>query len=248
MERAVVGNMKEAYVSVFAPSQLGVGISARNSVLMYGVRFDKMHAYNADTEAVRREATADIEWSVLDYGHHGILALNAFAEDVDATVTAVERVLGVSLDPSTSGNNTKPVVTKFLTELLHDHDPTPTEAATLSEDAWARARSRLHLPTRLKGARIRHMATVCYAAFLTCMNDILPSYAAAMREAWGRLQAATVGHLNDADAHVMEREAEAARVGLAEERILFGGSVGQLDAASGMWTVAIPTAWTVMTA
>eukprot|EP00873_Tetraselmis_striata_P044498 jgi/Tetstr1/464762/TSEL_009509.t1 len=50
-----------------------------------------------------------------------------------------------------------------------------------------------------------------------------------MREAWGRLQAAIVGHLCDADARVMERQAE---------RILFN----QLDTASGMWTVSIPTA------
>eukprot|EP00873_Tetraselmis_striata_P036280 jgi/Tetstr1/456544/TSEL_043266.t1 len=35
------------------------------------VRFDKMHAYNADMEAARREAPADIEWPELD-GHHGI--------------------------------------------------------------------------------------------------------------------------------------------------------------------------------
>eukprot|EP00873_Tetraselmis_striata_P014713 jgi/Tetstr1/434977/TSEL_023968.t1 len=35
-------------------------------------------------------------------------------------------------------------------------------------------------------------------------------YAAEMREAWGRLQAGTVGHLSDADARVVEREAEAA--------------------------------------
>eukprot|EP00873_Tetraselmis_striata_P046331 jgi/Tetstr1/466595/TSEL_011083.t1 len=37
-ERAVVGNMKEAYVSVLAPSQLGVGITAGDSVLIHGVR------------------------------------------------------------------------------------------------------------------------------------------------------------------------------------------------------------------
>eukprot|EP00873_Tetraselmis_striata_P009696 jgi/Tetstr1/429960/TSEL_019822.t1 len=134
------------------------------------------------------------------------------------------------------------------------------EVATLSEDAVARARSMLHLPTRLKGAGIRRMATVCDAAFIGCMNAILPrfltrnsgtntptpgffdpqpgsvlgrgsfnatssarrydhflndahgsdSYAAEMREAWGRLQAATVGHLGDADARQMEREVEAA--------------------------------------
>eukprot|EP00873_Tetraselmis_striata_P005634 jgi/Tetstr1/425898/TSEL_016269.t1 len=37
-ERAVVDNMKEAYVSVLAPSQLGVGIPAGDSVLIHGVR------------------------------------------------------------------------------------------------------------------------------------------------------------------------------------------------------------------
>eukprot|EP00873_Tetraselmis_striata_P012447 jgi/Tetstr1/432711/TSEL_022078.t1 len=39
------------------------------------VRFDKMHAYSADMEAARREASADIEWPELD-GHHGIPVLN----------------------------------------------------------------------------------------------------------------------------------------------------------------------------
>eukprot|EP00873_Tetraselmis_striata_P037015 jgi/Tetstr1/457279/TSEL_043884.t1 len=355
------------------------------------VRFDKMQAYSADMEAARREAPADIEWPELD-GHHGIAFLNvplgspeyvqaymrgkaeelreevdaslskllsakpsrrythalhhhawallkhcmqhkagywlrnclpseveAFAEAVDATIlAAVERVLGVSFDPSTYGTDTNPVVTDFLAELLHDPDPMAAEVATLSEDAVARARSRLHLPTRLKGAGIRRMATVRDAAFIGCMNAILPrfmtknsgtntptpgffdpqlgsvlgrgsfnanssarqydhflndahgsvSYAAEMREAWGRLQAATAGHLGDADARQMEREVEAASGSQKEltafldqannsrlrnevcalpatcrERILFN----QLDAASGMWTVAIPTARTAMT-
>eukprot|EP00873_Tetraselmis_striata_P001219 jgi/Tetstr1/421483/TSEL_012431.t1 len=56
------------------------------------------------------------------------------------------------------------------------------EAATLSEDEVARARSTLHLlPTRLKGVGIRRWATVRYAAFIGCVNDMLPSYAAAVR-------------------------------------------------------------------
>eukprot|EP00873_Tetraselmis_striata_P005469 jgi/Tetstr1/425733/TSEL_016153.t1 len=266
------------------------------------VRFDKMQAYSADMEAVRREAPPDIEWPELD-GHHGIAVLNvplgspeyvqaymrgkaeelrqevdaslskllsakpilpsveAFAEAVDATIlAAVERALGVSFDPSTYGTDTNPVVTAFLAELLHDPDPMAAEVATMSEDAVARARSRLHLPTRLKRAGIRRMATVRDAAFIGCMNAILPmfltrnsgtntptpsffdpqlgsvlgrgsfnatssarqydhflndahgsdSYAAEMREAWGRLQAATAGHLCDADARQMEREVEAA--------------------------------------
>eukprot|EP00873_Tetraselmis_striata_P028391 jgi/Tetstr1/448655/TSEL_035898.t1 len=187
--------------------------------------------------------------------------VEAFAEAVDATIlAAVERVLGVSFDPSTYGTDTNPVVTDFLAELLHDPDPMAAEVATLSEDAVARARSRLYLLTRLKGAGIRRMATVRDAAFIGCMNAILPrfptrnsgtntptsgffdpqlgsvlgrgsfnatssarqydhflndahgsdSYAAEMREAWGRLQAATAGHLGDADARQMEREVEAA--------------------------------------
>eukprot|EP00873_Tetraselmis_striata_P000176 jgi/Tetstr1/420440/TSEL_011553.t1 len=240
-------------------------------------------------------------------------------EAVDATIlAAVERVLGVSFDPSTYGTATNPVVTDFLAELLHDPDPMAAEVATLSEDEVARARSRLHLPTRLKGAGIRRMTTVRDAAFIGCMNAILPrfltrnsgtntptpgffdpqlgsvlgrgsfnatssarqydhflndahgsdSYAAEMREAWGRLQAATAGHLGDEDARQMEREVEAASGSQKEltafldqannsrlrnevcalpatcrERILFN----QLDAASGMWTVAIPTARTAMT-
>eukprot|EP00873_Tetraselmis_striata_P004699 jgi/Tetstr1/424963/TSEL_001498.t2 len=194
--------------------------------------------------------------------------VKAFAEAVDATVlAAVERVLGVSFDPSTYGTDTNPVVTIFLAELLHDPDPMAAEVAALSEDAVARARSRLHLPTRLKGAGIRRMVTVRDAAFIGCMNDILPSYAAEMREAWGRLQAAIAGHLSDADARVMDREVEVASGSQKEltafpdhannsrlrnevcalpvpcrERIMFN----QLDAASGMWTVAIPTARTII--
>eukprot|EP00873_Tetraselmis_striata_P042365 jgi/Tetstr1/462629/TSEL_007613.t1 len=217
------------------------------------VRLDKMKAYSADMEAALREAPADIEWPELD-GHHGITVLNveAFAEAVDATVlAAVERVLGVSFDPSTYGTDTNPVVTDFVPELswslLHDPDPMAAEVSTLSEDAVAMARNMLHLPTQLKGAGIRRMATVRNAAFIGCMNDILPS---------------------DADARVMEREVEAASGSQKElaafldqannsrlrnevctlpvtcrERIVFH----QLDAASGMWTVAIPTARTVMT-
>eukprot|EP00873_Tetraselmis_striata_P036065 jgi/Tetstr1/456329/TSEL_004109.t1 len=132
--------------------------------------------------------------------------VEAFVEAVDATVlAAVERVLGVSFDPSTYGStDTNPVVTDFLAELLHDPNPMAAEAATLSEDAVARACSRLHLPSRSKGTGIRRMAPVRDAAFLGYMNDILPSYAAAVREAWGRPQAATAGHLGDADADELE--------------------------------------------
>eukprot|EP00873_Tetraselmis_striata_P004380 jgi/Tetstr1/424644/TSEL_015166.t1 len=136
--------------------------------------------------------------------------VEAFAEAVDATVlAAVERVLGGSFDPPTYGTDTNPAVTDFLAGLLHDHDSMAAEAATLSEDV-ARAHIWLHLPTRLNGADIRRMDTVRDAAFIGCMNDILPSYAAAVREAWGRLQAATASHLSHVDARVMKRATEAA--------------------------------------
>eukprot|EP00873_Tetraselmis_striata_P007198 jgi/Tetstr1/427462/TSEL_001761.t1 len=181
------------------------------------------------------------------------LPVEAFAEAVDATVlAAVERVLGVSFDPSTYGTVTNPVVTDFLAELLHDPDPMAAELGSVlgrgSFNATSSARPYDHF-----------------------LNDahVSDSYAAAMREAWGRLQAAIAGHLSNADARVMEREVEAASGSQKEltafldqantsrfqnevcalpvtcrERILFN----QLDAASGMWrTVAIPTARTVMT-
>eukprot|EP00873_Tetraselmis_striata_P027404 jgi/Tetstr1/447668/TSEL_035026.t1 len=314
------------------------------------VRFDKMQAYSADMEAARQYVQAcmrgkaeelreevDASLSKLLYAkpsrrythalHHHAWALlkhcmqhkagywlrnclpsevGAFAEAVDATIlAAVDRVLGVSFDPSTYGTDTNPVVADFLAELLHDPDPMAAEVATLSEDAVAMARSRLNLPTRLKGAGIRRIAIL--PRFLTrnsgtntptlgffdpqlgsvlgrgsfnatCsarqydhfLNDAhgSDSYAAEMREAWGRLQAATACHLGDADARQMEQEVEAASGSQKElttfldqannsrlrnevcalpatcrERILFN----QLDAASGMWTVAIPTARTAMT-
>eukprot|EP00873_Tetraselmis_striata_P043105 jgi/Tetstr1/463369/TSEL_008291.t1 len=150
--------------------------------------------------------------------------VEAFAEAVDATVpAAVERVLGVPFDPSTYGTDTNPVVTDFLAELLHDPDPMAAEMATLSEDAVARARRRLHLPTRLKGAGIRYMATVRDAAFIGCRNAILPRFLTRN----SGTNTPTPGFFDP-------------QLG---ERILFN----QLDAVSGTWTVDIPTARTVMT-
>eukprot|EP00873_Tetraselmis_striata_P045324 jgi/Tetstr1/465588/TSEL_010235.t1 len=102
--------------------------------------------------------------------------VEAFAEAVDATILAVvERVLGVSFDPSTYGTDTNPVVTDFLAELLHDPDPMAAENDHFLNDAHG--------------------------------SD---TYASEMRKRWGRLQAATAGHLGDANARQMEREVEAA--------------------------------------
>eukprot|EP00873_Tetraselmis_striata_P033607 jgi/Tetstr1/453871/TSEL_040793.t1 len=87
--------------------------------------------------------------------------VEAFGEAVDSTavLATVVRVLGVSFDPSTYGTDTNPVVTDFLAELLHKPDSMAAHAATLSEDAVAMARSRLNLPSRLKGAGIRRRAS-----------------------------------------------------------------------------------------
>eukprot|EP00873_Tetraselmis_striata_P007322 jgi/Tetstr1/427586/TSEL_017711.t1 len=389
-ERAVVDNMKEAYVSVLAPSQLVVGIPAGDSVLIHGVRliaeklgsrrtvghdfllrrdspqvqrcdstlevndgaarfdaddgflvglpehvwpalhafrtsikasvglevrFDKMQAYIEDMEAARREAPADIEWPELD-GHHGIAVLNvplgspeyvhaytrgkaeelreevdaslskllsakpsrrrgigsaivfrpiemeAFAEAVDATVlAAVERVLGVSFDPSTYGTDTNPVVTDFLAELLHDPDPMHgSGGGYLERGCGGQGAQHASPPTRLKGAGIRRMATVRDAAFMGCMNAILPRFLTRnsgtntpspgffdpqLGSVLGRgsfnatSSARRYDHLLN-DAHGSDSYAAEMR---EAERILFN----QVDAASGMWTMAIPTARTAMT-
>eukprot|EP00873_Tetraselmis_striata_P024008 jgi/Tetstr1/444272/TSEL_032164.t1 len=155
------------------------------------VRFDKMHAYNADMEAARREAPVDVEWPELD-GHRGIPVLN--------------------------------------------------------------------LPLGSPGY---------VHAYMSGKAEVLKrSYAATVREAWGHLHAATAGHLSDADALVVERQEEAAsgsqneltafldqanssrlriRVGTLPVTCMVQILFGQLGAASGMWTVAIPTARTVMT-
>eukprot|EP00873_Tetraselmis_striata_P005712 jgi/Tetstr1/425976/TSEL_016326.t1 len=116
--------------------------------------------------------------------------VEAFAEGVDATIlAAVERVLGVSFDPSTYDTATNPVVTGFLAELLHDPDPMAVELGSVlgrgSFNATSSARQYDHFLNDAHGS---------------------DSYAAEMREAWGRLQAATAGHLGDADARHMERE------------------------------------------
>eukprot|EP00873_Tetraselmis_striata_P021641 jgi/Tetstr1/441905/TSEL_030113.t1 len=157
--------------------------------------------------------------------------------------------------------------TDFLAELLHDPDPMAAEVATLSEDAMAMARSMLHLPTRLKGAGIRPMATVRDAAFIGCMNDILPRFLT-RNSGTNTPTLVSLTHISATQMRVMEREVEATSGSQKEltafldkannyrlrnevcalpvtcrERILFN----QLDAASGMWTVAIPTARTVMT-
>eukprot|EP00873_Tetraselmis_striata_P042402 jgi/Tetstr1/462666/TSEL_000694.t1 len=195
--------------------------------------------------------------------------VEAFAEAVDVTIlAAVQRVLGVSFDPSTYGTDTNPVVTDFLGELLHDPDPMPAEVL---DNSGTNTPTPGFFDPQLGSVlgRGSFNATSSARQYDHFLNDAhgSDSYAAEMREAWGRLQAASAGHLGDADARHMEREVEAASGSQKElaafldqannsrlrnevcalpatcrERILFN----QLDTASGMWTVAIPTARTAM--
>eukprot|EP00873_Tetraselmis_striata_P009655 jgi/Tetstr1/429919/TSEL_001947.t1 len=108
--------------------------------------------------------------------------VEAFAEAVDATVLAeVERVLGVSFDPSTYGTDTNPVVTDFLAELLHDPNPMAAELGSVLGGGSFNATS--------SARRYDHFLNDAHGS---------DSYAAEMREAWGSLQAATACHLGDA--------------------------------------------------
>eukprot|EP00873_Tetraselmis_striata_P025316 jgi/Tetstr1/445580/TSEL_033352.t1 len=86
------------------------------------VRFDKMQAYNADTEAARREAPADIEWPELD-GHHGIAVLNVplgSPEYVHAYMRGKAEELREEVDASMSKLlSAKP--SRRYTHALHHH-------------------------------------------------------------------------------------------------------------------------------
>eukprot|EP00873_Tetraselmis_striata_P006463 jgi/Tetstr1/426727/TSEL_001664.t1 len=252
-ERAVVDNMKEAYVSVLAPSQLGVGISAGDSMLIHGVRLiaeklgpravivhtDLRNAYN---EAWRRTIIQrHIDCSPL---HPVIPALMSslytnlylVVDDRSAPMRSEDGVQQGA--PTSTGHD-------FL--LCRDSprgevrfDKMHAYSADM-EAARRKAPADIERP-ELDGhhgiavlnlgsvlGRGSFNATSSARRYDHFLNDAhgSDSYAAEMREAWGRLQAAIAGHLGDADA----------------ERISFN----QLAAASGMWTVVIPTARTVMT-
>eukprot|EP00873_Tetraselmis_striata_P043659 jgi/Tetstr1/463923/TSEL_008730.t1 len=143
-----------------------------------------MHAYNANMEGARREVSADIGWPESD-GHHGIPILNmplglprymqaymcGKAEELQEEALlkhCMQHMAGYSL------SNCLPSKVVAFAEAV---DATRVEATSLREDAVARAHRKLHLPTRLKDAGLRRMlATICDAAFIGCMNDILPMF------------------------------------------------------------------------
>eukprot|EP00873_Tetraselmis_striata_P029651 jgi/Tetstr1/449915/TSEL_036969.t1 len=191
-----------------------------------------MEAYSADMEAARREAPADIEWPKLD-GHHGIAVLNAplgSPEYVFAYMRGKAEELREEVDASLSKLlSAKP--SRRYTHALHHHawamlkhcmqhkagywlrNCLPSEV-----EAFAEAVLGCHRPRGGRAARVRVLGRGSFNATSSArrhdhfLNDAhgSDSYAVEMREAWGRLQAATAGHLGDAYARVMEREVEAA--------------------------------------
>eukprot|EP00873_Tetraselmis_striata_P034068 jgi/Tetstr1/454332/TSEL_041251.t1 len=189
-----------------------------------------MQAYDADMEAARHEAPADIEWPELD-GHHGIAVLNVplgSPEYVQAYMGGkAEELLeevGASLSKLLSA---KP--SRRYTHALHHHawallkhsmqhkagywlrNCLPSEVEAFAEAVDATVLAALERLGSGLG-RGSFNATSSARRYDHFLNDAhgSDSYAAEMREAWGRLQAATAGHLGDADARVMEREVEVA--------------------------------------
>eukprot|EP00873_Tetraselmis_striata_P007676 jgi/Tetstr1/427940/TSEL_018015.t1 len=150
--------------------------------------------------------------------------VEAFAEAVDATVLAeVERVLGVSFDPSTYGTDTNPVVTDFLAELLHDPNPMAAELGSVLGGGSFNATS--------SARRYDHFLNDAHGS---------DSYAAEMREAWGSLQAATACHLGDAarDAawHITEPGTEGPLrdiMDISEYTGMVFGTVGEVSKGCG---------------
>eukprot|EP00873_Tetraselmis_striata_P001873 jgi/Tetstr1/422137/TSEL_012992.t1 len=241
--------------------------SARPSMKVQSVgleeRFDKMYAHNADMEAAQCEAPADIEWPELD-GHHCMPVLNVPLGSpgyVHAYMRGKAEELQEEVEASLSkllyGNPRR----RCTHAMYH-------RAWVCSSIACNTLRGIGSIRNCLSSDEPEAFTEAVDATILTeakgyyhSLNDARGSvsYDAAVREAWVRL----VGPLSDADARVTEREAEAAsglRKELAAfldqannsrlrgeegtlpitcwERILFG----KLDAASGMWTVTIPTA------
>eukprot|EP00873_Tetraselmis_striata_P042044 jgi/Tetstr1/462308/TSEL_007326.t1 len=97
--------------------------------------------------------------------------VEAIAEAVDATIlAAVERVLGVSFDPSTYGTDTNPVVTDFLAELLHDPDPM---AAEMEREVEAASGSQKELTAFLDHANNSRLRNEVCALPATCRERIL---------------------------------------------------------------------------
>eukprot|EP00873_Tetraselmis_striata_P025529 jgi/Tetstr1/445793/TSEL_033439.t1 len=220
-ERAVVDDMKaEAYVSTLAPSQLGVGISAGDFVPIHGVRL--CHRREAWlTHALRHQAWAMLKHCMqhmAGYWFRNCLPseVEAFAEAaVDATVlTAIERVSGAFLDPSTYGFGTTTVVADFLAEFLHDPDPiNGSRGGYFDRGCSGHGAQHALAPHSIESVlgRCSFNAASSARRYDHFLNDARgsASCAAAVREAWGRLHAATPGHLGDAYARVMKREAEA---------------------------------------
>eukprot|EP00873_Tetraselmis_striata_P005293 jgi/Tetstr1/425557/TSEL_015980.t1 len=217
-ERAVVDNMKDAYVSVLAPSLLGVGISAEDSVLTHedGVQHGAPLATTSfrvaihpeveecdktledtDGAAKRFKPTMDIWWA----------CRNTFGRPFTPPARPTMKVQSVGLEE------------RFDKMYAYNADMEAAQCEAPADIEWPELDGHhcmpvLNVPLGSPGyvhAYMRGKAEELQEEVEASLSKLLygnPSrrYAAAVREAWGRL----VGHLSDADARVMEREAEAA--------------------------------------
>eukprot|EP00873_Tetraselmis_striata_P004202 jgi/Tetstr1/424466/TSEL_014995.t1 len=161
------------------------------------VRFDKMQAYIADMEAARQYVQAYMRGKAEE-----------LREEVDASMSKLAPIY--QAHPSGAGIRRmatvrdaafigcmNAILPRFLTRNSATNTPTPGFFDPM-------------LGSVLGRGSFNATSSACrYDHFL---NDARGSgsYAAAMREAWGRLQVAIAGQLSDADARVMEREVEAA--------------------------------------
>eukprot|EP00873_Tetraselmis_striata_P034725 jgi/Tetstr1/454989/TSEL_041849.t1 len=173
------------------------------------VRFDKMQAYNADMEAARREASADIEWPELD-GHHGIAVLNV-------PLGSPEYVQAYMRGKA--------------------EDPREEVGASMSKLVSAK-------PSRRSGPYLAEAAStqLLPPAIMTTSSTMLMDGWEREVEAASGSQKELTAFLDQANNSRLRNEV-CALPATCRERILFN----LLDAASCIWTVAIPTARTAMT-
>eukprot|EP00873_Tetraselmis_striata_P002296 jgi/Tetstr1/422560/TSEL_013368.t1 len=227
-ERAVVDNMKEAYVSVLAPSQLGVGIPAGDSVLIHGVRLiaeklgpravivhtDLRNAYN---EAWRRTIIQrHIDCSPL----HPVIPALLASLSTDSYLVVDDR--SAPLRSEDGVQQGAPLATTSFCVAIHPEVQQCDTTLEVNDGA-----ARFNADDGILVGLPEHV----WPALHAFRTSIKASVGLEVR--FDKMQANNSRLRNEV----------CALPATCRERILFN----QLDAASGMWTVAIPTARTAMT-
>eukprot|EP00873_Tetraselmis_striata_P027599 jgi/Tetstr1/447863/TSEL_035173.t1 len=192
-----------------------------------------MKAYIADMEAARREApAADIEWPELD-GHHGIAVLNVplgSPEYVQAYMRGKAEELREEVDASLSKLlSAKPIRRGLFDPSTYGTDTNPVVTDFLAELLHDRDPMAAELGSVLGRGSFNATSSARQNDHFLNNAHGSDSYAAEMRVA------------DAASLAILATQMRAKWSG--KERTLFN----QLDSASSMWTVAIPTARTAMT-